>query len=144
MDENNLSVSARELPHSIEAEQALLSCMLLEPRVAMMAAEELRTEDFYRETHKLIYGAIQEIVDKHQELNLVSLIDLLKLKGQLADAGDVAYITHLSMARPTTAGRRPVYFGGSSFYGQDCLCFELGARNNFSRPYCWLFLSRDV
>ena len=91
-------------PHSIEAEQALISCMLLEQRVAVQAVEELRTEDFYRETHKLIYGAIQEIVDKHQELNLVSLIDLLKLKGQLADAGDVAYITHLSMARPTTAG----------------------------------------
>ena len=95
-----------EPPHSIEAEQALLGVMLLDTRVAIQATEELRTEDFYREQHKLIFGAVQEIVEKQQELNLVTLIDTLKLKGQLEAAGDMMYITQLSRAGPLVpAGR---------------------------------------
>ena len=42
-------------PASIEAEQAVLGAMLLKPDAVTTAAEELSADDFYRETHRLIF-----------------------------------------------------------------------------------------
>ena len=48
-------------PQNIEAEQAVLGAMLLEREAIAKVMEKLRSEDFYREAHKVIFNAMRRI-----------------------------------------------------------------------------------
>ena len=49
-------------PQNIEAEQAVLGAMLLEREAIAKVMEKLRSEDFYREAHKVIFNAMLELI----------------------------------------------------------------------------------
>ena len=51
-------------PQNIEAEQALLGAILLESGTVLTAMERLRPEDFYLETHRIIFGAMVELFNR--------------------------------------------------------------------------------
>ena len=46
-----------DMPHSLEAEQALLGCLLLDNRIQVEVAAFLKEEDFYAESHRYIFSA---------------------------------------------------------------------------------------
>ena len=52
----------REMPHSIEAEQALLGCLLIDVRIQVEVSAFLDEKDFYVESHKYIYSAMEKII----------------------------------------------------------------------------------
>ena len=55
---------ARELPHSIEAEQSILGAMLVYPSLVRMAIDQdLHAEEFYVEAHQRIYRCMMDLVD---------------------------------------------------------------------------------
>ena len=56
MDENNIIFSARELPHSIEAEQSVIGAVLADPSVLSEVVEMVKPEYFYSEQHREIYS----------------------------------------------------------------------------------------
>lgn len=93
-----------EPPHNIEAEQAVLCSMLIDNDTALKISEDLRQEDFYREAHKVIFAAMQELLDNRQRLDMITLCEVLKERAQLADVGDYAYINYLNSARPSAVG----------------------------------------
>ncbi len=92
-----------ELPHSLEAEQALLGCLLLDTKIQVETASSIEEEDFYAETHKYIFSAMLGIIRANQPVDLVTLTDALEKEGTLESAGGIAYITELTNVMPSSA-----------------------------------------
>ena len=64
----------QEPPHNLSAEQATLADMVLDRQAAVKACSFLTAEDFYRESHKLIFTAAQELVEKDVGIDYISII----------------------------------------------------------------------
>lgn len=89
-------------PQSLEAEQATLGSVLADPDALLKVVEQVRPEDFYRNTHKVIYEAILELFEKSEPVDIVSVSELLKDKELLDDVGGRSYINDLALAIATT------------------------------------------
>lgn len=84
-------------PHDIEAEQACLGACLLDPEALDRVAEILSgSDDFYRESHQDIYGALIALAEKNQNLDLITCSNQLKLQNKLESCGGVAYLDSLT------------------------------------------------
>ena len=92
-----------DMPHSLEAEQALLGCLIIDPKIQVEVAAFLREEDFYAESHKHIFSAMEELIRKNQTVDLVSLSDLLEKQGTIEQAGGITYLTGLTNIMPSSA-----------------------------------------
>lgn len=92
-----------EMPHSLEAEQALLGCLLLDTRIQVEVAAFLKEEDFYAESHRYIFHAMNGIINANQPVDLVTLTDALEKQGVLEQAGGITYITELTNVMPSSA-----------------------------------------
>lgn len=90
-------------PQNIEAEQAVLGAMLIDKDAVTTVAEKLQPDDFYREAHKVIYGAMLELYMKNQPVDLLTVTDILKKMNKLEDVGGIAYVTSLANVVPTAA-----------------------------------------
>lgn len=90
-------------PYSIEAEQSVLGGLMLDNRAWNELADRLSTEDFYRDDHQLIYRAICELVGSARPCDFVTLSEHLKARGQLDDAGGLAYLGSLANDTPSAA-----------------------------------------
>ncbi len=88
-------------PQNIEAEQSVLGAMLIDNSAANSVTEMLLPEDFYRETHKIIYRAMLTLLAKNEPLDMITLINELKKMNKLDDVDGVAYITLLANFVPT-------------------------------------------
>ena len=65
MDDNNFITSARELPHSIEAEQSVLGAIIADPSILPTVIELIKPEYFYSEQHS---ADTQEICSFRRDL----------------------------------------------------------------------------
>ncbi len=90
-------------PASIEAEQAVLGAMLLKPDAVTTAAEELSADDFYRETHRLIFEAMMELKERTEPVDLVTLTEQLKKADKLAKIGGIPALSLIANSVPTAA-----------------------------------------
>lgn len=95
--------TVQELPHNLSAEQATLADMLLDKKAALKACNFLTAEDFYRESHKLIFKTMQELIDKDIPIDYISMMDALQTKNQLETIGGLAYLMSLNKASATAA-----------------------------------------
>jgi replicative DNA helicase len=94
--------AARLPPQNIEAEQSVLGSLLIDPEAILKVTSFLRSEDFYRETHGLIYKAIVELHERRFPADFVTLCDELDRRGQLEQVGGPGYLTSLINAVPTS------------------------------------------
>ena len=92
-----------DMPHSLEAEQALLGCLLIDPRVQVEVAAFIKEEDFYAESHKHIFNAMETLIKANQTVDAVTLIDVLEKNGTFEQAGGITYITQLTSVMPSSA-----------------------------------------
>ena len=76
---------------------------MLENEAINRVLEVLTTEDFYRESHRKIFRAMIEICDRSEPVDLITLSDFLKAKGDLEVVGGSAYLASLASAIPTSA-----------------------------------------
>jgi replicative DNA helicase len=90
-------------PQNIEAEQAVLGAMMLEREALAKVVDILYPEDFYRESHRLIYGVMQELFAKNEAVDMVTIVEILRRNEKLEQAGGVAYVTALANSVPTAA-----------------------------------------
>lgn len=88
---------------NIEAEQSVLSAILIDNSVIDKIAEILKSPDFYRIVHQIIYQTMLDLHAKHQPIDLITLIEELKNRNKLDDVGGVSYITLLANIVPTSA-----------------------------------------
>jgi replicative DNA helicase len=93
-------------PHSIEAEQGVLGCILLSPNDCLgECIEKLKTGRavFYDLRHQTLFQALIEMYDEKQAIDLITLQQWLKNKQQIEGAGGLGYIAGLSDAVPSAA-----------------------------------------
>lgn len=90
-------------PQSIEAEQSLLGCLMLDKNAVVKVADFLGPKDFYRATHQEIYKACQELFEKGEPVDLLSVSVRLKEKNLLEEIGGNSYLTELINSVPTAS-----------------------------------------
>ncbi|MCR4420740.1 MAG: replicative DNA helicase [Clostridia bacterium] len=98
----------RPLPHSLEAEQAVLGAMLVDREAIYLAVESLRPEDFYHEAHRLLFQAIIGMGDRGEAVDLVTVVEELRRLGWLEKVGGMAYVASLGQSVPS-ASNTPYY-----------------------------------
>jgi len=91
----------RTIPANLEAERAVLGSLLIDPDAMVKVASFLRIEDFYRERHQWIFGALAALNERREPADFVTLVDELERKDQLEEVGGPAYITELINSTPT-------------------------------------------
>ena len=90
-------------PHDIEAEQAILGCMLTDKDSVINAIEVLKEDDFYREDNKIIYSAIVSLYAKNEPIDIITVKAELTEQGNFERIGGLAYLAELPEKVPTTA-----------------------------------------
>ncbi len=91
------------LPYSVEAEQAVLGSIIIDPQCLNDIAVNMKSEYFYIPQHKEIYTALSSMYELSQTVDFVSLLEKLKKSGVYDDAGGKAYLTQLVQTVPTSA-----------------------------------------
>ncbi|MGF1483421.1 MAG: replicative DNA helicase [Opitutales bacterium] len=95
----------RVAPYSLDAEQALLGCCILEggqESVTACIEEKLRVEHFYKPGHQVLFQAILDLYNKGQAIDEILLIDKLRVQGQLEEVGGQAYLLEVTNRIETT------------------------------------------
>ncbi len=85
-----------QLPQNIEAEQSVLAACLLNHEVTEEAVMRIKPENFFRPAHRIIFEAIQGLVNRRIPVDPISLADTLKAQGQLDAVGGRAYLAELA------------------------------------------------
>lgn len=91
----NDPASYRLPPQNIEAEESIISAILIDNNTLLDVIEILAPEDFYRTAHQKIYAAITDLFDITEPIDLVTLANKLKEKGQLEEIGSASYLARL-------------------------------------------------
>jgi replicative DNA helicase len=87
-------------PQNVEAEAALLSAVLIDQRVLNEVLELLTPSDFYRSAHQKILSAMIELAAKQEPIDLVTLSNRLRDRGELDKVGGAFYLAKLIDAVP--------------------------------------------
>jgi replicative DNA helicase len=95
----------RSLPHSLEAEEYLLSCCLIDgPDVVSRCMEaRIRPESFYDPKHGIIFEKLLDLYNNQQPIDISILAEELKTSRQLDAIGGYAFLTQVTTRIPTTA-----------------------------------------
>ena len=95
------AATVRTTPANVEAEQAVLGSLLIDPDAIIKIASTLRDADFYREPHQWIYSALLSLHERREPADFVTLVDELERNDRLEEIGGPAYITQLINSTPT-------------------------------------------
>lgn len=90
-------------PQSIEIEQSLLGCLMLDRSAITKVADILSPDDFYRHIHKEIYNICRELFEKGEPIDFLSVSNRLKEKNLLDTIGGNSYLTELVNVVPSGA-----------------------------------------
>ncbi len=88
-------IPGRIPPQSTEIEQSLLGCLMLDRAAISRVVDMLVPDDFYRLSHREIYAVCQELFEKGEPIDFLSVSNRLKEKGQLETVGGNGYLTEL-------------------------------------------------
>ena len=105
MSDNRLiyDIDSGRLPYSVDAEQAVLGSMIIDPNCINDVAVQVRTEYFYIPQHREIYSAISSMYELSQSIDFISLLERLKKDGTYDEAGGKEYLTKLVQTVPSSA-----------------------------------------
>ncbi len=101
MDIRTALTPDRMVPCNVEAEQAVLGALLIDPDAIIRAVPIVRAEDFYLEKHAWIYQVIMALHERREPIDFLTVVSELERVGRLNDLGGAAYITALINAVPT-------------------------------------------
>jgi len=90
-------------PQNIEAEQSVLGALLIDANAIEKISGILKAEDFYRQDNRIIYEAMENLRNRNEAVDLVTVTEELRKLGKLDAVGGISAITALSNAVPTAA-----------------------------------------
>lgn len=90
-------------PQDLAAEQAVLGAIFLDSDRLIEVKEFLSTDDFYKNTHKIIFRAMEHLSDNREAIDVLTVRSLLENQNDLETIGGIAYIAELATATPTAA-----------------------------------------
>lgn len=91
------------LPHSLEAEQSLLGCLLIDSESALNIVSTIKVSDFYTDSHQNIYDQMVRIYNSNNPIDFVTVTDALEKANSLESVGGIDYITTLTNILPSAA-----------------------------------------
>ena len=90
-------------PQNLDAEESVLGGILLDTNALDRVIEVMGVEDFYRESHRKIFRAMLSLSDKREPIDLITLADSLRGRGELQDIGGATYLAELVDRVPSAA-----------------------------------------
>src|SRR5512143_1165087 len=90
------------IPHSREAEEAVVGAVLINPEVYYDVAQFLNADDFYIHRHRWIWEAFTRLHEQRIPIDLLTVAEELDRLGQLAEIGGPAYLTALVNQVPSS------------------------------------------
>ena len=93
----------RVLPHSIEAEQAVIGAMLMDKEAILTSSEIISKAAFYQSAYGVIFEAIVDIYNEGKPVDLITLQSSLKEKDVPAEISSLEFVRDLVTAVPTSA-----------------------------------------
>lgn len=93
----------RVLPHSIEAEQSVIGCMILSREAITVAADVLQEEDFYNRQYGVVFQSIVELYDAGSSVDLVTLQNKLREKDAPPEVSSLEFVRDLMLMVQTAA-----------------------------------------
>lgn len=96
-------IGDRTPPHNNEAEQSVLGSILLQPSALISAMEFIQASDFYRRSHQLIFQAMIDLNEKNEEIDVITVANILETTRQLEDVGGTPYLAEIANVVPTAA-----------------------------------------
>ena len=99
---DNTSIETQGLPHSREAEEAVLGAVLLNPDSYFEVAQIIIPEDFYIIRNRWVWEAFIRLHEKRSPIDFLTVNQELELSGQLNEVGGSAYLTSLLNQTPTS------------------------------------------
>ena len=93
----------RQLPHSVEAEQAVLGSMLIDPRCVSEVIDKLRPDDFYLQQNREIYETIYSMFNYSLTIDPVTVLEHMRQNGYYDASQSRGYILQLMDTTPTAA-----------------------------------------
>ena len=83
-------------PQAPELEEAVLGALMIEKDAYSLVSEILRPESFYEHRHQLIYAAITDLAIQQKPIDILTVTEQLRSRGDLEEVGGPFYITQLS------------------------------------------------
>ena len=90
------------VPHSREAEEAVVGAVFINPEVYYDVAQFLSADDFYIHRHRWIWDAFTSLHEQRIPIDLLTVSDELDRRGQLSEIGGPAYLTALVNQVPSS------------------------------------------
>lgn len=90
-------------PHNLEAEEAVIGSILIDPSVVNDVMEVLRSSDFYSKKHQAIFAAMERLYERGDPIDMLSVCEELKRSGQMKFVGSELDVARLAEAVPTSA-----------------------------------------
>ena len=88
-------VLERSLPSSVDAERSLLGSVLVNNENYYRIVEFLRPEDFYLDSHRVIFRNMTGLMENSRAIDLITLQDELLRNASLESAGGIGYLSGL-------------------------------------------------
>ena len=93
-------------PHNLDAEESLLGAMVVSPNALPIATELVVEDDFYRDTHRIVFRTIRDMYGLGKEIDAVTLSAALEAQGMLERVGGKAFVHTLVEIVPAVGNVR--------------------------------------
>ena len=90
-------------PQAIPLEEAVLGALMLDKEALTVVLDILRSNSFYLDAHQSIYKAMIRLFERSQPIDLLTVAEELRKKGELEIAGGPAYLSELTMKVASSA-----------------------------------------
>jgi len=104
--ENPAIATHPRMPQNLEAEQSILGAILLDNNALDRTVEIIMLDDFYREGHRRIFDGMIALSESGEAIDVITLTEELKKRGDLEKAGGAGYVSGLANAVPNAANVR--------------------------------------
>lgn len=96
-------VNSTLVPQNIDAEEAVLGAILVNPNTLTKVVEFLMPDSFYKPAHRYVYDAMLQLFNQNERIDIVSVSDVLNYNSKLELVGGRAFVNDLSFKTITTA-----------------------------------------
>jgi len=96
-----MSVADKTVPNNIEAEEAVLGAILIDPEAVYKVLPFLKADDFYLQKHRWIYESVVRVHERREPVDFITLTTDLEQHGHIDVVGGGAYISELISTVPS-------------------------------------------
>ncbi|MDE7337803.1 MAG: replicative DNA helicase, partial [Bacteroidales bacterium] len=96
LSDNSILEQGKLPPQALDVEQAVLGALMIDPEAVTNSIDVLRPEYFYDPKHKAIYAAINNLFNRSEAIDILTVTNDLKASGQLEVAGGAYYVANLT------------------------------------------------